>query len=121
MIEETRITQPETSADLSEKAMSINASIARLQEILKRYGPTGASDNFSGKARDQLKRAVYHFRKDALRDMAANLDSMQNALNTTLLVYAWANFQSLNVVLTTSGTDINGKTLFASPKKSSIW
>lgn len=61
MIEETRITQPETSADLSEKAMSINASIARLQEILKRYGPTGASDNFSGKARDQLKRAVYHF------------------------------------------------------------
>jgi hypothetical protein len=52
MIEETRITQPETCADLSEKAMSINASIARLQEILKRYGPTGVSDNFPGKARD---------------------------------------------------------------------
>ncbi|KAJ5988660.1 hypothetical protein N7481_003870 [Penicillium waksmanii] len=66
MIEETRITQPETSADLSEQAMSINASITRLREILKRYGPTGASDSFPGKARDQLKRAMYHFRKDNL-------------------------------------------------------
>ncbi|KAJ6086643.1 hypothetical protein N7467_005557 [Penicillium canescens] len=88
MIEKCRITQPDAAADLSEKAMSINVSVTRLQDILKRYGPNNAPEDFSDKARNQLKRALYHFRKDALRDMAADLDSIQTILQTTLSVYA---------------------------------
>lgn len=92
MIEEDRISQPETATDLSEKAMSINATINRLQNLLKRCGPTSASDNFPSKARDQFKTAVYHFRKEVLRYMAAELDIMLTFLNTALCVYACDGF-----------------------------
>ncbi|OJJ50104.1 hypothetical protein ASPZODRAFT_1104449 [Penicilliopsis zonata CBS 506.65] len=89
MIEKTRISQPDAAADLSEKAMSLNASVTRLQDIIKRYEPTNAPAAFPDKARNHLKRAVYHFRKETLQDIGADLDSMQTILQTALAVYAW--------------------------------
>lgn len=87
IIEETRMTHPDTATDLSKKAMDITVSVKRLQGILERYGPRASSD-LPGKAKNQLKRAVYHFRKETLRDMGTELDSMQNILQTSLAVYA---------------------------------
>lgn len=88
IIKETEVTEPDAAADLSNKITGINGCAKRIQDTLQRYGPKSAPDGFSDKTKDQLKKAVYHFRKHALKDMMADLDSMQITLQTALHVYA---------------------------------
>lgn len=88
IIKETEVTEPDAAADLSNKIMGIHGCVKRIQDTLERYGPKSAPDGFSDKTKNQLKKAVYHFRKHALRDTMADLDSMQITLQTALDVYA---------------------------------
>lgn len=41
-------------------------------------------ERFPGRIKGQLKKVVYPFRKDGLREIFEDLDGMQNALQTTL-------------------------------------
>lgn len=88
IIKETEVTEPDAAADLFNKIMGINGCVKRIQDTLKRYGPKSAPDGLNDKTKNQLKKAVYHFRKHALKDMMADLDSMQITLQTALDVYA---------------------------------
>ncbi|KAK4909462.1 hypothetical protein LTR66_017491, partial [Elasticomyces elasticus] len=85
----TQTSQPRTALRLSNKVIGIKEHITRLKSVLKRYGPGDPVEGFARKARNQVKKSVYHFRKDVLREMAADLDSLQNTLQTALLVYSW--------------------------------
>ncbi|KAJ5158207.1 uncharacterized protein N7500_007858 [Penicillium coprophilum] len=80
LIEDFRTTDPMIASDLEEKAKSIEQAIKRLKAATDRY--SSASDQASLR----LKKAAYPFRKEALRDMASDLDSVQAVLNTALLV-----------------------------------
>ncbi|CAI7649412.1 unnamed protein product [Penicillium bialowiezense] len=79
-------TQPIAAARLSNKVIGIKQRITRLESVLKRYGPGNPVDGFARKARNQVKKTVYAFRKEALQDMAADLDSLQSTLQTALAV-----------------------------------
>ncbi|CAI7614167.1 unnamed protein product [Penicillium glandicola] len=83
MIEDFRTTDPTIASDLETKAMSIERAIKRLKTATDRYAST-TSDTDS--LRFQLKKAAYPFRKEGLRDMASDLDSIQLVLHTALQI-----------------------------------
>lgn len=81
LIEDFRTTDPTIASDLEKKAMSIERAIKRLKTATDRYASTTSdTDSF----RFQLKKAAYPFRKEGLRDMASDLDSVQAVLQTAL-------------------------------------
>lgn len=80
-------TQPIAATKLSNKVIGIKQHITRLKNMLERYGPGNPADGFAHKARSQAKKALYAFRKEALQNMAADLDSLQTTLQTALAVY----------------------------------
>ena len=88
----TQATQPKAATDLSTKVIGIKEHIARLESVLKRYGPVKTNGRVAQKTRNHVKKTVYAFRKDALRAMAADLDSLQTNLQTALSVYAKAMY-----------------------------
>ncbi|OQE40970.1 hypothetical protein PENCOP_c005G03169 [Penicillium coprophilum] len=83
LIEDFHATDPMIASDLEEKAKSIEQAMKRLKAATDRYSSI-ASDQAS--LRFQLKKAAYPFRKEALREMASDLDSVQVALDTALLM-----------------------------------
>lgn len=86
----TQTIQPIAAFRLSKKIVGIEEQIKRIESVLKRYGPDKNTEGFSQKARNQVKKSIYAFRKDALREMAADLDGLQKNLQTALEVYAEA-------------------------------
>ncbi|KAJ5434000.1 hypothetical protein N7491_004595 [Penicillium cf. griseofulvum] len=83
LIEDFRTTDPTIATDLEQKAKSIEQAIKRLKTATDRYSSTASdTDSF----RFQLKKAAYPFRKEGLRDMASDLDSVQGVLDTALLI-----------------------------------
>ncbi|KAJ5793745.1 hypothetical protein N7457_000344, partial [Penicillium paradoxum] len=86
MIEDSYTTDPTLAKDLEQKAMCIERAIRRLKAATDRY--TSSDRNTLG---FQLRKAAYPFRKDGLRDMASDLDSVQLLLHTTLqiLLQSW--------------------------------
>lgn len=91
IIEMTRLNQPDTAIDLSESVMRIDGSVTRLRETIKRYGPTNRPDGSPDTARNQVRRAIYHFRNDTLRDIGQDLDNMQATLRTLISAYAYTS------------------------------
>lgn len=81
LIEDFRTTDPMIASDLENKAKSIEHVIKRLKTATDRYA-TGKSnpDSF----RFQLKKAAYPFKKEGLREMASDLDSVEAVLQTAL-------------------------------------
>ncbi|KXG49147.1 uncharacterized protein PGRI_030170 [Penicillium griseofulvum] len=83
LIEDFRTTDPSIATDLEEKAKSIEQAVKRLKTATDRYSSTTSDkDSF----RFQVKKAAYPFRKEGLRDIASDLDSVQGVLDTALLM-----------------------------------
>ncbi|KAJ6133089.1 hypothetical protein N7471_008304 [Penicillium samsonianum] len=85
-IEELHHTRPEVASDLEGKAMSMHSSIEKLRKIVDRFKPA-RSEAFPEKVRAQLKKSVYYFQKDTLKDIQNHLDQIQNVLQTSLLMW----------------------------------
>lgn len=83
IIEDAQVSNPELASDLSEKALGLQRMVNRLRTAVERHLPAIA-DGFPEKIRGQIKRVVYPFRRDRLREMFEDLDGIQNALQTTL-------------------------------------
>jgi hypothetical protein len=78
-IEDIRLTDAELADDLEEKALDLRDNVARLREKLDKYKPRG--DNWT---QTQLRRAAHPFRKDTLREMNDNLNSIEQTLYTAI-------------------------------------
>lgn len=85
-IEKLQHTRPEVAGDLEDKAMSMHSSIEKLRKIVDRFKPA-LSEAFPEKVRAQLKKGVYYFQKDTLKDIQNHLDQIQNVLQTSLLMW----------------------------------
>lgn len=83
IIEDAQVSDPELAVDLSEKALGLQRMVDRLKEAVDRYLPV-MPERFPGRIKGQLKKVVYPFRKDGLKEMLQDLDGIQNALQTTL-------------------------------------
>ncbi|KGO45164.1 hypothetical protein PEX1_000030 [Penicillium expansum] len=81
LIEDFHTTDPAIARDLENKARSIEQVIKRLKTATDRYA-TGTSNTES--FRLQLKKAAYPFKKEALREIASDLESVQAMLQTAL-------------------------------------
>ncbi|KAI2789740.1 hypothetical protein POX_d05237 [Penicillium oxalicum] len=95
IIEDAQLTNPELAGDLADKALGLQRMVHRLKasvdgDPLIQLIPGGwsgvpfAEKLVSEKMRGRLKKVVHPFRKDGLRDLFADLDGIQNALQTTL-------------------------------------
>lgn len=81
LINDFHTTDPAIASDLENKAKSIEQVIKRLKTATDRYASTTSDpDSF----RFQLKKAAYPFRKEGLREMASDLDSVQAMLQTAI-------------------------------------
>lgn len=83
IIEDAQVSNPELASDLSEKALGLQRMVNRLKTAIETHLPV-ILDRFPERIKGQLKRIVYPFRKDALREMFDDLDGIQNSLQTTL-------------------------------------
>ena len=86
LIQETQLTDPEIAEDLQTKLGALRGGIERVQASIEKWRPTVAPESVRDKIRAQGKRAAYPFRKDLLRELATELDSIQINLHTTLHV-----------------------------------
>lgn len=71
-----------TSRDIEEKLQQIEQMIKRLKGAIDQFSSKGSGDTAAIRA--QFKKATYPFRKDGLRDMTSDLDSLQLSLHTIL-------------------------------------
>lgn len=85
-------TQPRVATRLSNKVIGIKQHITQLESVLKRYGPGNPDEGFARRARNQAKKTVHAFRKDVLREMAADMGTLQESLQTALAMYAEAKY-----------------------------
>ncbi|KAJ5805275.1 hypothetical protein N7474_011162 [Penicillium riverlandense] len=86
IIQETQLTDPEIAEDLQTKLGALRGGIERVQASIHKWRPTISPESVRDKIRAQGKRAAYPFRKDMLRELANELDSVQINLHTTLHV-----------------------------------
>jgi hypothetical protein len=63
-----------TSRDIEEKLKQIKQVIKSLKEFIDQYASKGSGDTAALRA--QFKKATYLFRKDGLRDMSSDLDTL---------------------------------------------
>jgi DNA-binding transcriptional MerR regulator len=82
LIEDTQRTNPADASDLEEKTQSLQQAIMRLKAARDRYSSTNSVS--PNGFRYQVKKAKYPFKKDGLREMCSDLDSIQLVLQTTL-------------------------------------
>ncbi|CAL5868713.1 uncharacterized protein PFLUO_LOCUS2940 [Penicillium psychrofluorescens] len=84
LVEDTRLTDPESASDLNEKASSLQRQIEKVKKNLDQYKPV-FPDRSIGKLRNKLKKAAYPITtRDALRDMKSDMDGMQSTIQTAL-------------------------------------
>lgn len=88
LIEDPSLDDPEILKDLAGKAFRLEETVVRLRNTIDRLKPI-LSDSVPDKIRAQVKKASYPFQKNALRDVASDLERIQSVLQTTLsmLVY----------------------------------
>jgi hypothetical protein len=70
------------SQDIEEKLQQIEEVIKRLKEAIAQFASKGSGNTAAIRA--QFKKATYPFRKDGLRDMSSDLDSLHLSLHTVL-------------------------------------
>jgi hypothetical protein len=71
-----------TSKDIEEKLEQIEEVIKRLNEAIAQFATKGSGNTAAIRA--QFKKATYPFRKDGLREMSSDLDSLHLCLHTVL-------------------------------------
>ncbi|CAI7673747.1 unnamed protein product [Penicillium pancosmium] len=86
IIQETQLSNPGIAYDLQNKIQTIRGGILKVQNAVDRWKPALSAKGFGEKIRAQRKKAAYPFRKEALRALANELDSLQMGLQTTLHV-----------------------------------
>lgn len=84
MIEDTRTTHPEIAKDLEEKALDLKSCVERLRAKFVHHQIDSGSKTIPDRIRAPLRKTAYLFRKDALREMSNDLDSIQQGLQTAL-------------------------------------
>lgn len=82
LLANNQATDVATSRDIEEKLQQIEEVIKRLKEAIVQFATKGSGDTAAIRA--QFKKATYPFRKDSLRDMSGDLDSLQLSLNPIL-------------------------------------
>jgi hypothetical protein len=87
MIDDTQITNPDIARDIEQKLFGLRKAVDHLQKSVDRYKPSLISDRFPDRMQQQLNKVAYPFRKDILRDMVQDLDSLQIFIQTTLQMY----------------------------------
>ncbi|KAJ5370920.1 uncharacterized protein N7496_007012 [Penicillium cataractarum] len=97
IIEDAQVFNPELAADLSEKTLGLQRMVDRLKMAIDRYLPA-IPEKFPGRIKGQLKKVVYPFRKDGLREMFEDLDGIQNALHTTLSIHSTLKMNKLGLM-----------------------
>ncbi|OKP12713.1 hypothetical protein PENSUB_1653 [Penicillium subrubescens] len=70
------------SKDIEEKLQQIEEVSKRLKEAIAQFASKGSGNTAAIRA--QFKKATYPFRKDGLRDMSSDLDSLHLSLHTVL-------------------------------------
>lgn len=70
------------SKDVEEKLRHIERVIKRLKQAIDQFASRGSGDMAA--IRVHFKKAIYPFRKNSLRDMSSDLDSLQLSLHTIL-------------------------------------
>ncbi|KAJ5995488.1 hypothetical protein N7481_002465 [Penicillium waksmanii] len=91
IIQESQLSNPGIAYDLQNKIQSIRGGIQKVQNAVDLWKPALSAKGFGEKMRAQRKRAAYPFRKEALRALANDLDSLQMGLQTTLHVFSAQN------------------------------
>lgn len=86
IINESEVTDPEITFDLRNKIESLRGGIQKVRNAIDLWQPALSAESFSEKIRAHRKKAAYPFRKEALRSLANDLDSIQLGLQTTLHV-----------------------------------
>lgn len=86
IIKESQLSNPSIAYDLQNRIQSIRGGVQKIQNAVDLWQPALSAKGFSEKMRAQRKRAAYPFRKEALRALANDLDSLQMELQTTLHV-----------------------------------
>ncbi|KAJ5370081.1 uncharacterized protein N7496_006173 [Penicillium cataractarum] len=77
--QETDVT---TAADIEDKLQHIERVITRLKNATKQFASRASGETAAIRA--QFKKATYPFRKNSLREMSSDLDSLQLSLHTIL-------------------------------------
>ncbi|KAF7712756.1 Uncharacterized protein PECH_003814 [Penicillium ucsense] len=90
IIQDAQSSNPELADDLAEKALGLQRMVNRLKVAMEGNmpGPPLAERLVSERLRGHLKRVVYPFRRDALKDMWGDLEGIQNALQMTLSLHS---------------------------------
>ncbi|KAJ5780633.1 hypothetical protein N7457_005793 [Penicillium paradoxum] len=96
-IEELQQTNPRIAADLEQKALSMRTSIEKLVKIVDRFKPA-PFEAFPAKVRAQVRKGLYPFYKDAVKDAHVQLDQIQTILQTSLLIYNWQDTRAARVM-----------------------
>lgn len=83
LIKETRKNSPDTAKDLESKALSLQASVERLNEKIEKYKPV-ATQTVHDKAKSTLNMTVYPFKRKALLEIGDCLHDMETTLHMTV-------------------------------------
>ncbi|CAG7958813.1 unnamed protein product [Penicillium olsonii] len=95
------------ASDLESKTQSLQQAILRLKSATDRCASTGSIT--PNGIRYQLKKATYPFKKDGLREISTDLDSIQMLLHTTLHIYSIQNLRDMQETISQQMQDINSK------------
>lgn len=83
-IEDTRVTDPNTAKDITEKVSELERHLRRLEKRLTQAKPM-ISASATDKVKNTLKKAAYPIRaRDALRELKDDLDSVQSTIEFAL-------------------------------------
>ncbi|CAG8221740.1 unnamed protein product [Penicillium olsonii] len=95
------------ASDLESKTQSLQKAILRLKSATDRCASTGSitPNGF----RYQLKKATYSFKKDGMREISTDLDSIQMLLHTALHIYSIQNLRNMQETISQQMQDINSK------------
>ncbi|KAJ5114102.1 hypothetical protein N7456_002636 [Penicillium angulare] len=91
-------TDPQIASDLQARILELRTSFQTLHTKIEKYKPVSTSTSVD--VRSQLKRMAHPFRKDTLRDIGNDLDSVEQTIQTSLNIYTAqmsANFQRMQV------------------------
>ncbi|KAJ5353483.1 hypothetical protein N7541_006047 [Penicillium brevicompactum] len=86
-VEDTKVTDPNTANDITDKASELKRHLTRLEKRLTQAKPV-ISDSRTDKFRNKLKKAAYPVRaRDALRDIKDDLESVQSIIEFALTIF----------------------------------
>ncbi|KAL4789392.1 hypothetical protein BDV19DRAFT_395087 [Aspergillus venezuelensis] len=98
LIEESQGVNPEITADLGEKALSLASMVGNLKSMVGQLDVGISTTGFAGRVKGHLGKAIYPFRRATLQDMLQDLHKIQAILQTTLSIYSTRIMRRVEVV-----------------------